>query len=204
MKLKKAPVTLEGRDGAIDIKRNRHGIPEISAQSDADLGYGLGWVHANDRQLHTLMMRILLQGRASELLKTDPELIEIDRFMKTMNFLADREEVVAALEPGALEVLECYADGYNHWLKENKTVWELRLFGYQAEPWTIEDSLLIGKVFGYISHMPVVERTPETVHYHLICKLAIPQSCTPSCLPGKIRAVCHAFDSTCQIKPSIT
>ena len=77
MKLKMAPVTLNGNDGTIHILRNGHGIPEISADTVTDLMHGLGWVHANDRQLQTLLTRILLQGRAAELLKADDDLIAL-------------------------------------------------------------------------------------------------------------------------------
>ena len=64
MKLKKAPVDLDGNDGNIHILRNSHGIPQITAGTVADLMRGLGWIHANDRQLQTLLTRMLLQGRA--------------------------------------------------------------------------------------------------------------------------------------------
>jgi penicillin amidase len=99
MKLKTTPVVLHGNDGDIRILRNGHGIPDITAVTVADLMRGLGWVHANDRQLQTLLTRILLQGRAAELLKADDGLIEIDTYMRRMNFLPDPQEQIARLEP---------------------------------------------------------------------------------------------------------
>lgn len=150
MKFARKGRTLEGTDGKIHLSRRPDGIPEIRAASLPDLARGLGWVHANDRQLHTLLTRILLQGRAAELLKGEQGLIAIDRYMKTMNFLPDPERVLAALEPAALAQLEAYAEGYNACLRENGTVYELRMMGYRAEPWSVRDSLLLGKVFGFL------------------------------------------------------
>ncbi len=150
MKLKNNKITLDGRDGKVTIQRNRFGIPEISAQSLTDLEYGLGWVHASDRQLQVLLTRILLQGRAAECLKNDAALIEIDKYMRRMNFLPDPEEEVEKLEDDIKMQIASYVEGFNHYLSENKPVYELRLMGYNPEPWEIKDSLLIAKIIGFI------------------------------------------------------
>ena len=131
MKLKKAPVDLDGNDGNIHILRNSHGIPEITASTVADLMRGLGWIHANDRQMQTLLTRILLQGRAAELLKADEGLIEIDTYMRRMNFLPDPQEQIARLEPGTRRALDAYVSGFNDWMEDNGPVFEFKLMGYQ-------------------------------------------------------------------------
>lgn len=150
MKLKENEVVLEGRSGKICIKRNSYGIPEIKASTQEDLWYGLGWVHACDRQLQMLLTRTLLQGKAAEHLKGDPTLIEIDKFMRRMNFLPDADEEIAKLSPGDRRQLDAYAAGCNLYLSSNKPVYEFRLLGYTPEPWHIKDSMLIVKIFGYI------------------------------------------------------
>jgi penicillin amidase len=150
MKLKTNRVVLDGRDGTIEIQRNRYGIPEIWAQSLADLQFGLGWVHASDRQLQVLLTRILLQGRAAECLKGDEALIEIDKYMRRMNFLPDPEQEVEKLEDDIKILSASYIDGFNRYLSENKPVYEFRLMGYTPEPWDIRDSLLIAKIIGFI------------------------------------------------------
>ena len=151
MKLKKAPVVLHGIDGNIHILRNSHGIPEITASTVADLMRGLGWVHANDRQMQTLLTRILLQGRAAELLKADEGLIEIDTFMRRMNFLPDPQEQIARLEPGTRLAMDAYVGGFNDWMEENGPVFEFKLMGYRhPEPYAVADCLRLGKVFGFL------------------------------------------------------
>jgi penicillin amidase len=151
MKLKKKPVTLAGNDGKIHLLRNAHGIPEISADTLPDLMYGLGWLHANDRQLQTLLTRILLQGRAAELLKADDALIELDTYMRRMNFLPDAQDQINALAPGTRKALQAYVNGFNAWMDAHGPVFELKLLGYRnPEPYTVADCLRLGKVFGFL------------------------------------------------------
>ena len=151
MKLKKNLVTLNGLEGAIQIRRNAHGIPEISAPSTADLMRGLGWVHANDRQLQTLLTRMLLQGRAAELLKADESLIALDTYMRRMNFLPDPQRQLDRLEPGTRSAMNAYVRGFNDWMAENSPVFEFKLLGYRRpEPYLVTDCLLLGKAFGFL------------------------------------------------------
>jgi penicillin amidase len=150
-KLKTTPVTLGGDDGTIRILRNDHGIPEIAAETVPDLMRGLGWIHANDRQMQTLLTRVLLQGRASELLKGDASLIAIDTYMRRMNFLPDPEEQLARLEPGTHAAMEAYVNGFNRWMEANGPVFEFKLLGYRhPEPYAVTDCLRLGKVFGFL------------------------------------------------------
>ena len=151
MKLRKTPIVLAGSDAAIRIVRNAHGIPEISAASVPDLMHGLGWVHAADRQLQTLLTRILLQGRAAELLKADDALIAVDTAMRRMNFLPDAEAQEARLAPDTRRALAAYVQGVNAGLADVGTVFEFRLLGYRhPEPYTVTDCLRLGKAFGFL------------------------------------------------------
>lgn len=151
MKLKKAPVALDGDGGQIQILRNDHGIPEITANTPADLMRGLGWIHANDRQLQTLFTRILLQGRAAELLKADDALIAIDTYMRRMNFLPDPQAQLAQLEPGSRRAMDAYVIGFNDWMEDNGLVFEFKLLGYHhPEPYAATDCLRLVKVFGFL------------------------------------------------------
>jgi len=151
MKLKDQKVMLSAVDGKISVKRNEHGIPVIKADSYADLAYGLGWVHAVDRQLQVLLMRLLLKGVAAENLKADPMLIEIDKYMRRMRFLPDSDKQIAGLRPDAKKQIDAYLKGFNYYLLNHKPVYEFKLAGYSSpDPWDITDCMLIGKIFGFI------------------------------------------------------
>jgi penicillin G amidase len=151
MKLKHTAVGIPGDDGQIRIERNSHGIPEIHAQSVADLMHGLGWIHANDRQLQTLLTRILLKGEAAERLSADTALIELDTYMRRMNFLPDADAEIDRLAPSTRRVIEAYTNGFNAWMAENGPVFELRLLGERTpDPYTAVDCLRLAKVFGFL------------------------------------------------------
>lgn len=150
-KLKTTPITLDGQNGIIRILRNPHGIPEITAQTLPDLMHGLGWVHANDRQLQTLLARILLQGRAAELLKGEASLIAVDTYMRRMNFLPDADVQLARLTPDIRTALDAYVDGFNRWMDAFGPVFEFKLLGYRRpEPYTAADCLRLSKAFGFL------------------------------------------------------
>jgi penicillin amidase len=151
MKLKRTPVRLDGNEGTVRILRNEHGIPEISADTVAGLMWGLGWVHANDRQLQTLLTRTLLRGRAAELLQPDDDLVALDVYMRRMNFLPDADEQIDRLASDTRRAMQAYVDGFNDWLAHHGPVFELKLLGYRRpEAYTLSDCLRLGKVFGFL------------------------------------------------------
>lgn len=150
MKLHLDHNTLRGADGEIRLERNADGLMDIKAQSPRDLAYGLGVAHGLDRQLHALLMRIILRGTAAEDLVGDQEMIDLDMYMRRYDLLPDPQGEIAKLQPHVLEQIEAYCDGLNLVLENRKTVFEMRLLGYSPEPWTVADCLLIGKAFGFI------------------------------------------------------
>ncbi len=147
MKLKDQEMVIKKGETEIKIARNSYGIPEISSSTFDGLMYGLGWVHAHDRQLQCLLTRIMITGRTAEVIAGKSELIELDKYMRRMNFVREGEE--KSLTAEARGRIMAYCDGFNSSLDENGTVWELKLLGYRPEPWTVRDSMLIGKILGF-------------------------------------------------------
>lgn len=144
------PVTLRGPEGPVTIRRTDTGIPEISGGNLADASFGLGWAHACDRQLQVLLTRVLVQGRAAEKLSPAPELVEIDAYMRKMNFLPDPERVYRGLGSDMRRFIEAYVAGFNRFLADHGPVWELSLLGYKPEPLAVRDVLVIAKIMGFL------------------------------------------------------
>jgi penicillin amidase len=70
---------------SVRIRRDENGIPHVEAENKPDLFRGMGYVHAADRGVQMLFLRILGQGRVSEILDASDESLEIDRFFRRMN-----------------------------------------------------------------------------------------------------------------------
>lgn len=150
MKIKDTQITLTGIDGLVRIKRMQGGFPRIDSDAEIDLHYGLGYIHAHDRQTQMWLMKIIGHGRGAELLSGDEELIEIDKFMRWINLSADAAEEVHKLSDEAMKVLRAYCRGANDALADTGRPFEFKLLGYKPDPWTPTDILLMAKLIGYI------------------------------------------------------
>ena len=134
----------------LSIKRDYAGIPHIQANNSKGISWGMGYCHAIDRGTQLLMMRILGQGRLSELLSDNDESVAIDTFFRSANWGAHIDEQIALLDSATLEACQAYCDGVNAGLQA-KRAWVLRFLGYSPEPWTIQNSILILRMAGYLT-----------------------------------------------------
>jgi penicillin amidase len=132
----KAPVT---------IHWDKHAIPFIEAQNDADLAFALGLVHAHLRLGQMELMRRISQGRISEM--AGPLATEIDHSLRILNYAKAAEASEAAMPREAKAWVTAFVAGINHYQKTAKVLAaEYRILGMEREPWTIRDVLTIGRL----------------------------------------------------------
>jgi len=81
----------------VHIWRDSNGVPHVEADNLSDLFWGQGFVHARDRGLQMLLMRILGQGRMCELLDDSEASLGIDIFFRKMNWCGHVKEAVETL-----------------------------------------------------------------------------------------------------------
>ncbi|GBD92585.1 acyl-homoserine lactone acylase QuiP precursor [bacterium BMS3Abin05] len=150
MRLKGQEIALEFQGEPIRLKRDENGVPQVTSVSEAGAYFGLGWVHANDRMVQMMLVRLIARGEASENLKGTDEFIAIDTFMRKINFRDDARAQVNALDADSRSVLEAYTTGVNEFLGHNRLPFEFKLIKYKPEPWKPEDSLITIKIMGYV------------------------------------------------------
>ncbi|HDL78380.1 MAG TPA: hypothetical protein ENH09_02270, partial [Bacteroidetes bacterium] len=150
MRLKGQEIALEFQGEPIRLKRDENGVPQVTSVSEAGAYFGLGWVHANDRMVQMMLVRLIARGEASENLKGTDEFIAIDTFMRKINFRDDARAQVRALDDDSRSVLEAYTTGVNEFLGHNRLPFEFKLIKYKPEPWKPEDSLITIKIMGYV------------------------------------------------------
>ncbi len=147
--LRTRSLRLDGERGPIHLWRSAEGVVHVSADAEIDLARGLGFAHAHDRLAQMMFTRLVGQGRLAECLRPEPDAIAVDIAMSRMGMARDAHRDVANLSANALEMNEAYSDGVNRFLERHRPT-ELRLAGYQPEPWRTADSLLMVKLMTYV------------------------------------------------------
>ncbi len=134
----------------IKIWRDEMGIPHVDAENLSDMYWGNGYVHATDRGIQMLLMRILGQGRASEILDSSDDTLKVDMFFRRLNWSGNVQEQVAELDKESKQYLESYCEGVNVAFSK-KIPWEFKLLGYKPEKWVPENSIMITRMIGYLT-----------------------------------------------------
>jgi len=110
-------ITVPGLEGDVEVIRDDHGIPQVYADSMADLMRAQGYVQAQDRFFEMDVRRHITAGRLSELFGRDT--VETDKFVRTMGWRRVAERELALLEPPTRDALEAYSQGVNAYLDDN-------------------------------------------------------------------------------------
>ncbi len=135
----------------VELSRDEHGVPHIEASDLEGAHWAMGYCHALDRGMQMCFMRLLGQGRAAECLRSDDELVEIDRFFRRMNWAGVKmKEQIDGLDPEMRTLCDAYNAGVNARFAKARP-FEFKLVGYRPEPWTIEDTMLISRMVGYLT-----------------------------------------------------
>ena len=139
--------TISGLAAPVTVNRDSHGIPLITAESEDDAYFALGYVHAQDRLFQMEMMRRQGQGRLAELIGSAG--LGSDKFMRTLGVYRRAEEDLRGLSPATQHAFERYAAGVNVWLSESHVLpLEFQVLFFKPEPWRPADSLVWQKLMG--------------------------------------------------------
>ncbi|MFI6862695.1 penicillin acylase family protein [Streptomyces sp. NPDC050421] len=110
-------IRLTGLDSNVEVKRDSYGIPQIYADSDADLFRAQGFVQAQDRFWEMDVRRHMTAGRLSEMFGSGQ--VETDSFLRTLGWRkVAQEEYDTVLSDETKKNLQSYADGVNAYLKD--------------------------------------------------------------------------------------
>lgn len=122
-----------------------HGIPHVTAGSEWDLFFALGYLHARDRRFQMELLKMDSQGRLRELLgrQAPPAILRLEVFSRAIGFRDNAAAALAALPLEDREVLEAYAKGVNEATTREPAPREFTLLRYLPEPWSPVDCLSI-------------------------------------------------------------
>ena len=131
-----------GLGASVSIARDSLGVPTILATTRADLAYGLGFAHGQDRFFQMDLSRRLAAGELSEIFGEIA--LAQDRQARLFRFRHVAQAVLAQASPEQREQIEAYARGVNAGVASLRN----RPFEYialQATPaqWKAEDTVLV-------------------------------------------------------------
>jgi penicillin amidase len=131
----------------VTVRRDERGVPFIEAANDDDLFFAQGYVTASDRLWQMDLLRRTARGEVSELLGAD--MLDEDKHFRVYGFGALAQRAASRLDSGTRAAFEHYARGVNAFIAgctDATLPLEFRLLGYRPAPWSIADSLVIGKL----------------------------------------------------------
>lgn len=146
---KSGTLHIQGLHEAVEIITDTYGVPHIYAQTEDDLFFAQGYVHAQDRLWQMELNRRLCSGRLSEVV--GEALLETDRFCRRLGMHRSAAEEVTRLPAATLRILDAYSRGVNIFIayNEGKLPVEFTLLRFQPEPWKPADTIQWGKMMGW-------------------------------------------------------
>jgi penicillin amidase len=135
---------VRGIAAAVEIRRDRWGVPHVRAESIEDAWFAQGFCHGQDRLWQLDLYRRLSCGRLAEV--AGPDGLALDRFVRTLGLrrIALTEE--AALDGELRRALEAYSVGVNAAADAAPAPLELQLLRLDFEPWRPADTLTLTKL----------------------------------------------------------
>ncbi|MEZ4386341.1 MAG: penicillin acylase family protein [Candidatus Krumholzibacteriia bacterium] len=132
---------LAGLAAPVSVTRDSLGVPDITADSRADLARALGYLHAQDRFFQMDLQRRAAAGELAALL--GPALLDTDRDVRRHRFRTRAEQVVRGLGREDRGLLEAYTDGVNAGLTALRSrPPEYLVLRQRPAPWRPADTIL--------------------------------------------------------------
>ncbi|WP_428236532.1 penicillin acylase family protein [Gracilimonas sp.] len=148
-------ISLSGLSEEVQVHWDAYGVPHIYANNEDDLYYALGYVHAQDRLWQMTLTQIAAEGRFAEFFGEDEELINLDKYQRTLGFWKIAQQLVDTLGQEEREVLNAYTHGVNAFVDNNtnRLPVEFSLTGIQPLKWTPARSLAVSRLMGWELNM---------------------------------------------------
>lgn len=131
----------------VEIRWNSHMVPWITAETDGDAAFALGYVHAHLRLGQMEIARRLASGRLAEI--AGPLAADIDETIRLIGYYRGAVEAYDRLPPETRDWVDRFAEGVNAYVgRIDELPHEYRLFAFEPEPWTPQDILAFGRLAG--------------------------------------------------------
>jgi penicillin G amidase len=131
--------------GRVRVYWDDHLIPFIEADSDEDLAFALGMVHAHLRLGQMEMLRRIARGRLAEMF--GPPATGVDQSLRILNLPQAAGAIHESMPEETRQWLAEFVRGVNFVQeRSNELPHELEVGGVEAEVWTSEDVIAIARL----------------------------------------------------------
>lgn len=132
----------------VTVHTDANGIPTIVGETEVDVSFVQGYLHARDRFFQMDFLRRVASGTLGELF--GPAALENDVTLRTLGLRRAAWASFTELTPKELAWVKAYADGVNFYLDNHPLPPEYGALELSmAEPWSGVDSLVIGKLLAF-------------------------------------------------------
>lgn len=112
-------------NGTVKLMRDRWGIANVFADTDAGALYGLGWAAAEDRAFQMYLHARNMQGRSAEVRglvtseRNGATTVEMDRRNRIIGFFRRAQTIAANLDEETRVLLNAYCAGVNAFMRQH-------------------------------------------------------------------------------------
>ena len=148
---RRTPITsgelpVPGVSEPLTIGRDRHGIPYISARSEPDAWFGVGFCQGQDRAFQLELMRRVFRGTLSELIGSAG--LPLDRLSRRLGLAESARRQAGRIEPDIRANLRAFARGVNAGIGRGlpRRPHEFLLLRSRPTPYTLTDVIGAAKL----------------------------------------------------------
>ncbi len=140
---------LSGLQSNVEVITDSWGIPHIYAESDNDLFFSLGYIHASQRLFQMDKVVRAGLGRLSEVF--GPKLVKTDIFLRTIGLHRIADQIYNQMSENEKFILQSYVDGVNTYIEQNRhnLPVEFRIGRYKPLRWEPVYCLTFQRLMGW-------------------------------------------------------
>jgi len=137
-----------GLSGTVTVYEDQYGIPTIKGDSELDVTFVQGYLHARDRFFQMDHFRKVASGKVAELVGSPGLASDIQ--LRTLGLRRAALATWQATDAETKGILQSYANGINVWLANNPLPPEFTILELtKTDPWTPLDSISYMKLLAF-------------------------------------------------------
>ena len=139
-----------GIDGEIAIRRDGYGVPHVTAGSDGDAAFGLGFCLGQDRTFQLEVLLRTVRGTLAEL--RGPAALPADRLSRRIGFRLGAEQQLTASDPAVQRWVEAYVRGLAAGADVGlpRRPHEFVLLRSRPTTWTVSDVVALWRLMAFL------------------------------------------------------